>query len=166
MTAFQTAELAVALSDADRSRIEGEQGPGAQMAMSIVARMADVLGATALLDITAAHIDSALFLGDATLEYAEHLAKGGASVVVPTTLNVSGVEEQGWRRWAVPADWAAKAGRQMRAYEQMGCKPTYTCAPYQTEERPAFGQQIAWGESSAIVFANSVLGETQWLLWR
>jgi predicted aconitase len=97
-------------------------------------------------------------LGDATLEYAEHLAQGGASVVVPTTLNVSGVEEQGWRGWAVPADWAAKAARQMRAYEQMGCKPTYTCAPYQTEERPAFGQQIAWGESSAIVFANSVLG--------
>ena len=158
MTAFQDADFAVALLDADRSRLEGEHGVGAQMAMSIVARMADVLGATALLDITAAHIDSALFLGDATLEYAEHLAQGGASVVVPTTLNVSGVEEQGWRRWAVSADWAAKAQRQMRAYEQMGCKPTYTCAPYQTEERPAFGQQIAWGESSAIVFANSVLG--------
>ncbi len=158
MMAFRPAKLAVVLSDADRARLEGEHGPGAQMAMSIVARMADVLGATALLDITAAHIDSALFLGDATLEYAEHLAQGGASVVVPTTLNVSGVEEQGWRGWAVPADWAAKAARQMRAYEQMGCKPTYTCAPYQTEERPAFGQQIAWGESSAIVFANSVLG--------
>ncbi len=145
MMAFRPAKLAVVLSDADRARLEGEHGPGAQMAMSIVARMADVLGATALLDITAAHIDSALFLGDATLEYAEHLAQGGASVVVPTTLNVSGVEEQGWRGWAVPADWAAKAARQMRAYEQMGCKPTYTCAPYQTEERPAFGQQIAWG---------------------
>jgi len=158
MSTVHRAALQVALSDVDRSRLEGEEGPGAQMAMSIVVRMADVLGATTLLDITAAHIDSALFMGDATLEYAERLAKGGAVVVVPTTLNVSGVEEHGWREWAVPGEWAAKAQRQMRAYEQMGCRPTWTCAPYQTEERPALGQQIAWGESSAIVFANSVLG--------
>jgi hypothetical protein len=40
----------------------------------------------------------------------------------------------------------------------MGCIPTWTCAPYQTEHAPRFGQQIAWGESNAIVFANSVLG--------
>jgi predicted aconitase len=46
----------------------------------------------------------------------------------------------------------------MEAYERMGCSPTWTCAPYQTEVRPAFGEQVAWGESSAIVFANSVLG--------
>ena len=158
MSIVHHAQLQVALSDLDRSRLEGADGPGVQMAMSIVARMADVLGAATLLDITGAHIDSALFMGDATLEYAERLANGGAVVVVPTTLNVSGVEEHGWRQWAVPGEWAAKAQRQMRAYEQMGCRPTWTCAPYQTEERPAFGQQIAWGESSAIVFANSVLG--------
>jgi predicted aconitase len=40
----------------------------------------------------------------------------------------------------------------------MGTIATWTCAPYQTEMRPGFGQQIAWGESNAIVFANSVLG--------
>jgi len=46
----------------------------------------------------------------------------------------------------------------MLAYQKMGCQPTFTCAPYQTEFRPAFGQQIAWGESNAIAFANSVIG--------
>jgi hypothetical protein len=79
-------------------------------------------------------------------------------VVVPTTLNVSGVDEDGWQEWSVPEDWAEKAHRQMIAYEGMGCVPTWTCAPYQTEYRPQFGQQIAWGESNAIVFANSVIG--------
>ena len=46
----------------------------------------------------------------------------------------------------------------MLAYQKMGTLPTWTCAPYQTEHAPKFGQQIAWGESNAIVFANSVLG--------
>ncbi|MGH2523140.1 MAG: aconitase X, partial [Anaerolineales bacterium] len=64
----------------------------------------------------------------------------------------------GWKEWAVPQDWAHKAHRQMIAYQSMGAVPTWTCAPYQTEMRPGFGQQIAWGESNAIVFANSVLG--------
>ncbi len=79
-------------------------------------------------------------------------------VRVPTTLNVSGLDEHHWQEWAVPADWAAKAHRQMMAYQQMGCTPTWTCAPYQTEWKPAFGQQIAWAESNAIAFANSVIG--------
>jgi hypothetical protein len=127
------------------------------MAMRIIVRMAEVLGAAELLDITAAHIDSTVYMGEAGLEFAERLARLGARVAVPTTLNVSGLDEHGWQDWSVPADWAEKARRQMLAYQGMGCTPTWTCAPYQTETRPAFGQQIAWGESNAIVFANSVL---------
>ncbi|HEX9728366.1 MAG TPA: aconitase X catalytic domain-containing protein [Gemmatimonadales bacterium] len=146
------------LTDRDRHLLDGGGGPAARMAMSIVVRMAAVQGIDRLLDITAAHVDSSLYMGDATLDYALRLAGHGARVVVPTTLNVSGVDPHGWREWAVPPEWADKAYRQMQAYKQMGCKATWTCAPYQESERPRFGQQIAWGESSAIVFANSVLG--------
>jgi hypothetical protein len=138
--------------------IEGTHGPAPQLAMSILVRMADVYGARELMDISQAHIDSTIYLGDATLEFAERLASLGARVAVPTSLNVSGVDECGWRDWAVPPEWAAKAARQMLAYERMGAVPTWTCAPYQTRMRPAFGQQIAWGESNAIAFANSVIG--------
>ena len=129
-----------------------------QLAMSILVRMADVYGATELMDISQAHIDSTIYLGDATLEFAERLASLGARVAVPTSLNVSGVDECGWKDWAVAPEWAAKAARQMLAYERMGAVPTWTCAPYQTHMRPVFGQQIAWGESNAIAFANSVIG--------
>jgi hypothetical protein len=128
------------------------------MAMSIVSRMAEVSGAAELLDITGAHIDSTVYIGEAGLEFAERLASLGARVIVPTSLNVSGLDEHHWREWAVPSDWARQAYRQMVAYQSMGTVPTWTCAPYQTEMRPSFGQQIAWGESNAIVFANSVLG--------
>lgn len=146
------------LTSGDRQKLNGEQGPAVEMAMSIIVQMADVLGAGRLMDITAAHIDSTLYMGDATLEYAERLAELGARVVVPTTLNVSGVDQHHWQEWPVPADWARKAERQMKAYQRMGTLPTWTCAPYQSEHRPRFGQQIAWGESNAIVFANSVIG--------
>src|SRR3979411_3057667 len=137
---------------------DGEGGPAQALAMSIVVKMADVYGAGELMDISQAHIDSTIYLGDATLEFAERLAAVRARVAVPPSLNVSGVDECGWKDWAVSADWAAKAARQMLAYEKMGAVPTWTCAPYQTHMRPVFGQQIAWGESNAIPFANSVIG--------
>ena len=128
------------------------------MAMSIIVRMAEIQGAAGLLDISQAHIDSTIYMGEAGLEFAERLAALGAKVAVPSSLNVSGLDECHWREWPVPVDWAAKAQRQMIAYHSMGCVPTWTCAPYQTAMAPKFGQQIAWGESNAIVFANSVIG--------
>jgi len=127
------------LSDYDRELLMGERGPGAQMAMRIIVRMAEIQGVERLIDIEAAHIDSSLYMGPATLEFAEKLVDLGAKVSVPSTLNVSGVDEHGWMHWSVPPDWAENAKRQMRAYQEMGCIPTWTCAPYQTEFKPKFG---------------------------
>ncbi|HEX7592702.1 MAG TPA: aconitase X, partial [Anaerolineae bacterium] len=150
--------MGVTLTDADRAMLTGACGRAAQMAMSIIVRMADVFGARELMDISVAHIDSTIYIGEAGLEFAERLASAGARVVVPTTLNVSGLDEHHWQEWAVPAEWARNAQRQMVVYQSMGAEPTWTCAPYQTEMKPRFGQQICWGESNAIAFANSVIG--------
>jgi predicted aconitase len=146
------------LTDRDQAMLTGEHGAAVQMAMSIVTRMAKVYGAERLMDISAAHIDSTIYIGEAGLEFAERLAKLGARVAVPSTVNVSGLDEHHWQEWSVPEDWARNAKRQMIAYQRMGCIPTWTCAPYQMDPKPNFGQQIAWGESNAIVFANSVIG--------
>lgn len=148
----------IALTDLDRKKIDGNLGPATQMAMSILVKMAPVYGATELMDISAAHIDSTIYIGRAGLAFAERLVDLGAQVAVPSTVNVSGLDEHHWQEWSVPEDWARYAYRQMSAYQAMGCVPTWTCAPYQTDLRPHFGQQIAWGESNAIVFANSVIG--------
>lgn len=150
--------MTLVLTQKDQGMLRGEHGPAVKMAMSILVRMAEVAGAKELLDISGAHIDSTVYIGDAGLEFAERLASLGAKVTVPTTLNVSGLDEHHWREWAVPPDWARQAYRQMAAYRSMGTIPTWTCAPYQAETKPSFGQQIAWGESNAIVFANSVIG--------
>ena len=150
--------MTLTLTEKDEALLRGELGPAAKMAMSILVRMARVYRAREMLDISGAHVDSTIYVGEAGLEFAERLVAGGARVVVPTTLNVSGLDEAHWREWDVPSDWAEKAHRQMDAYRKMGTIPIWTCAPYQTEHAPKFGQQIAWGESNAIVFANSVLG--------
>jgi hypothetical protein len=126
--------------------------------MSILARMAELVGARQFLDITRAHIDATIYVGDAGLEFAERLASQGGRVAVPSTVNVSGLDEHHWKEWPVPPDWAAKAHRQMIAYQKMGTIGIWTCAPYQTEHAPRLGEQIAWGESNAVAFANSVLG--------
>jgi predicted aconitase len=148
----------LSLTQTDQAKLDGKFGPGVEMAMRIIVRMARILDAKELMDIEGAHIDSSIYMGEATLEFAERLVELGARVVVPSTLNVSGVDEHGWQAWSVPPEWAEKARRQMVAYERMGCIPIWTCAPYQSEYKPTFGQQIAWGESNAIVFANSVIG--------
>ena len=44
------------------------------------------------------------------------------------------------------------------AYVKMGCIPTWSCAPYLCSNMPHFGQQVAWSESNAVNYVNSVLG--------
>jgi predicted aconitase len=147
----------LALTDRDRAMAEGEGTPAQQLAMRILIPVAEALGASRLLDITAAHIDSCLFHGIAGLDFAERLVAGGGRVAVPTTLNVTSLDllHPGLRG---DTEHAAEAARLVAAYEALGGRPTWTCAPYQLEARPGLGDQVAWGESNAIVFANSVLG--------
>lgn len=150
--------MAITLSDTDRQMLAGDRGEAARLAMSILVRMAEVLEADEMMDVTQAHIDGCGLLSDAGLEFAETLAAKGGKVVIPTTLNMGPLDLRNWRQFGVDEDFAAKAIRQGKAYTDMGCIPTWTCAPYQGYLTPRFAQQIAWGESNAIVYANSVLG--------
>ena len=150
--------MSVKLSRRDKQFLNGEYGKAAQMAMRILVRMAEVQDAVEMMDVSQAHIDGCGLLSEASLEFAETLAAKGAKVCIPTTLNMGPLDLQNWRQFGVNEDFAAKAIRQAKAYTDMGCIPTWSCAPYQGYLTPRFGQQIAWGESNAICYANSVLG--------
>ena len=157
MAAANTLET-VELTERDRAMLAGELGEAAAVAMRILVTMAGVYGAGRLLDIEGAHIDGCLYHGDSGVDFAELLVAAGARVRVPTTLNVGGLDLLHPEEFAGTAERRTKALRLMECYEEMGCRTIWTCAPYQTTPRPAFGQQVAWAESNAIVFANSVLG--------
>lgn len=138
--------------------LNGGRGAGTAMAMRIVVAVAEVLGADRLMPVTGAHIDSCLYHGQAGLDFAEKLVRLGATVAVPTTLNTSSLDLLHPGLVRLPPGDAVPARALMDAYRALGARPTWTCAPYQSAQRPAFGENIAWAESNAIVFANSVLG--------
>lgn len=147
------------LDERDEALLAGEGGPAAALAMRLVVRLAEVQDATRLIDVESAHIDACLYHGRAGLEFAERLAHDGGRVEVPTTLNVSSLDllHPDLVRTAAEEQRAGRA--LMDAYVAMGARPTWTCAPYLLPiARPAFASHVAWGESNAIVFANSVLG--------
>ena len=149
---------AVELTADDRAWLRGEHGDGAALAMRLVVKMAEVARAPRLRDVTRAHIDSCLYHGQVGLDFAERLLAGGAAVAVPATLNVSSLDLLHPELVRLDDETRGRAKRLMDAYVAMGCRPTWTCAPYQLPDRPAFGEHVAWAESNAIVFANSVLG--------
>ncbi len=138
--------------------LAGDHGPGIGMAMRVLVRLAEVMRADRLLDISGAHIDSCLYHGEAGLDFAQHLTADGARVVVPTTLNVSSLDLLHPELYRGDDHTRRQAMILMDTYVELGCRATWTCAPYQLGIRPELGDHIAWAESNAIVFANSVLG--------
>ncbi len=150
--------MALALTQVERAMAAGEFGEGAAIAMRLVAGAADLLGAPSLVEIASAHIDGALYHGDSGTLFAEKLVEAGAKVQVRATLNVGALDLRGCSTNRLGAHERTMAQRMARAYLAMGCEPSWTCAPYQAGHRPAFGQDVAWGESNAVAFCNSVLG--------
>lgn len=128
------------------------------MAMRIVAESARLLGAPRLIPIASTHIDGALYHGDSGTLFAERLVEGGAKVAVRSTLNVGALDLMGCSRIRLEEPQRGMARRMMEAYRKLGCEQSWTCAPYQAGHRPALGSDVAWGESNAVVFCNSVLG--------
>lgn len=138
--------------------LDGGHGGAVQLAMRLIVQLAAIVDAPRLIDVTCAHIDSCLYHGPVGVDFAERLVQLGGQVRVPTTLNVSSLDLLHPENYIGDGETATQARRLMDAYVALGCKATWTCAPYQLPQRPGFGEQIAWAESNAIVFANSVLG--------
>jgi predicted aconitase len=127
--------------------------------MRLIARAAEVTAARRLIPISSAHVDSCLYHGEASLDFVDRLVDGKARVVVPTTLNVGGTDLLHPELFRGDQRLADRSRTLMERYRQLGARPTFTCAPYQiAEARPALGVNVAWGESNAIAFCNSVLG--------
>lgn len=134
------------------------EGLAGVMAMQLVIGFAGALGAESLLDIVRAHADGCMHHGQVSLDFVERLIDCGGRVRVPTTLNVGSIDLIHPELVQFNVKENHEATRIMRAHEDLGCIPSFTCAPYQTLFRPGFGEQVAWGESNAIVFAHSVIG--------
>jgi predicted aconitase len=146
------------LTDDEKKMHDGHRGEAVRMAMSILVDLGNAIDASQMVEITHVHTDSGFYLGDAGLEFVEHLAARGGRVAVPTSMNNTSFDIERCRSYGVSAELAAKIRRLEKAHLAMGATPSWTCAPYQDGILPEPGSRVAWSESNAIVFANSVLG--------
>ena len=126
--------------------------------MRIIVGLARASGAQRLIPVSRAHVDGVLYHGQASQDFVDWFTSVDARVAVPTTLNVAALDLL--HPWLFRGDEVeATAGRRLvDGYLALGCRPTMTCAPYQDRDRPGLGEDVAWAESNAIVFVNSVLG--------
>ncbi len=146
------------LTPADQAMLNGDKGIAAEQAMRIICAMAANQGATRLIDVSQGHIDGCIYASPANLTFAEKMADMGAKVCMPTTMNAISVDRSNWQRQGVPPSFGGPAARLADAYVRMGCKPSFTCSPYLLDTAPTEGENIAWAESNAVIFANTVLG--------
>lgn len=149
---------ALELTEADRAMLDGRDGPAVQQAMRIISAMAAQQGARGLVDVTQVHIDGCIYASPANLTFAEKMADMGARVRVPSTMNAISVDRANWQVQGVPDAFGDPAARLADAYVRMGCRPTFTCSPYLLDSAPGRGETIAWAESNAVIFANTVIG--------
>lgn len=139
--------------------LDGKQGRAKQFAMEIIVAAANIDDAESLIDISFAHIDSCFYSGRAHLDFVLYLQELGASLAVPAWTNngLVSLNDLSVRDPAASSEMH-EARQLMEAYVRLGCKPVWTCAPYQLPGRPALGDHIVGSESNAVSFYNSVIG--------
>jgi predicted aconitase len=151
------AATALHLGDVDQRMLDGREGPAAQLAMRFVLRAAEATGATELVDISGAHLIGGFYMGQIGLDFVRRLVQLEARVRVPTTLTASSIS-LAQPELAAPVPHEADQHELAELYVKLGAEAAWTCAPYHLPSRPSLGQHVAWGESGAVAFANTVLG--------
>ena len=139
--------------------LDGEEGYAVKKSMEILVALGNIYGAEKLVKIGSVQVAGVSYhnLGDAGLEFLNELAKDG-KVKVLTTLNPAGMDLEDWRKLGIDEEFARKQNLVIDAFRKMGILISCTCTPYLIGNLPRYGEHIAWSESSAVTFANSVIG--------
>jgi predicted aconitase len=148
------------LTSEENEMLAGGQGRAVQKAMQILAALGNIYGAERMIPVSSVQVAGVSFdnLGEAGLQFLAEMADGGGKVRVLTTLNPAGMDIENWSALGISPDFAEKQMRVLEAFSRMGVTTTCTCTPYLTGNLPKFGEALAWSESSAVCYANSVIG--------
>jgi predicted aconitase len=140
--------------------LEGDDGYAAAKMLELLVALGEVFEAESLVSVESAHVSGVSYknLGEAGLDWLEELAGLGARAKITATLNPAGMDMEAWREMGVPEEFARGQVMVINAFRRMGVEPTCTCTPYLVGNLPRFGSQVAWAESSAVCYANSVIG--------
>jgi len=148
------------LDHEERLMLTGQRGRAARKAMEILITLGEIYRAERMIPVSSVQIAGVSYdnLGEAGLDWLEEMAEGGGHARVLATLNPAGMDVENWRALGIDPEFARNQQRVIEAFGRMGVVTTCTCTPYLSGNLPHFGEHIAWAESSAVCYANSVLG--------
>lgn len=140
--------------------LNGAHGRATQKAMQILVGLGTIYGAGRMLPVSSVQIAGVSYdnLGEAGLQFLTEMAEGGGRARVLATLNPAGMDMENWQALGISPEFAENQKRVLEAFAKMNVITTCTCTPYLSGNTPHFGEHIAWAESSAVCYANSVLG--------
>jgi hypothetical protein len=148
------------LTKEEEKILNGEKGEVLERMFRLLVRLGDIYGADKMIPVGSVQVAGVSYksIGDPGTEFLEDMAKKEAKVKVLTYLNPAGMDLENWRELGFPKDFAKNQLRIMNAFKKMGIVVTSTCTPYLAGNLPRFREHIAWSESSAVSFSNSVIG--------
>jgi len=147
------------LTQEEQDMLDGKYGKSAKKSMEILATLGEIFDAEYMVDVYGVQIAGVSYanLGEAGLEFLNEMAEDGI-VRVLTTLNPAGMDRENWQALGIDKEFAKNQNRAIDAFAKMGIITTCSCTPYLIGNAPHFGQHIAWAESSAVCYSNSVIG--------
>ncbi len=148
------------LTAEEKSMLAGGQGKAVKKAMQILVALGNIYAAERMIPVSSVQIAGVSYdnLGEAGLQFLSEMAEGGGKARVLATLNPAGMDIENWPALGIQAEFAKKQMQVLEAFSCMGVTTTCTCTPYLTGNLPNLGDHLAWSESSAVCYANSVIG--------
>ncbi|MHB1908817.1 MAG: aconitase X catalytic domain-containing protein [Nitrososphaerales archaeon] len=148
------------LTSREEKALEGEYGEPLEMAYRVLLALGRLTNAKHLIPIKWAHVSgvSYLTIGEYGLDFLERIARKDAKFRTFTTVNPCGIDIENWKVLGISSDYAERQLKIIRAYEKLGIASSFTCVPFQSYPVPKRGTHVSWAESSAAIFANSILG--------
>ncbi|MBN2126946.1 MAG: aconitase X catalytic domain-containing protein [Candidatus Diapherotrites archaeon] len=148
------------LTNYEKEMLEGKHGIAVKKAMYILVALGNIFGAKKMVEVSSVQIAGVSYdnLGEAGLDYLSSIAEEGGKARVLTTLNPAGMDLENWKNLGISKEFAEKQKRVIEAFQKMGVITTCTCTPYFIGNNPHYGEHVAWSESSAVAYGNSVLG--------
>lgn len=143
--------------------LDGKRGFPAQQAMEILVALGETEDATEMIPVKSVHLPGTAIISarDAGVAWVQELCDKGGKFTVFADSNMTSHDYHdpiAWRELGIPEDFVMKDKKHLRNLQKMGAYLCNTCTPYLIGHVPSFGEDVAWGESSAISFVNSVLG--------
>jgi predicted aconitase len=147
------------LTQEEQDMLNGKYGNATRKSMEILTTLGEIFDAECMVDVSGVQIAGVSYdnLGEAGLEFLNEMAEDG-KVRVLTTLNPAGMDRENWKALGIDEEFAKNQNRVIDAFAKMGIITTCSCTPYLIGNTPHYGQHLAWAESSAVCYCNSVIG--------